>query len=80
MLEDCHFVFFLNSKFHFSDLESLFKLTGLGLEVLPSALFLPSSLITLIQVTTQVLYLLLLLPEYLTELVCGVPHVLKHVS
>ena len=48
-----------------ADLEGLFKLTGLGLEVLPSALFLPSSLITLIQVTTQVLYLLLLLPEYL---------------
>ena len=80
MLKDCHFIFFLNSKFHFSDLKGLFKLAGLGLEVLPSALFLPSSLITLIQVTTQVLYLLLLLPEYLTELVGCVPHVLKHVS
>ena len=80
MLKDCHFVFFLDSQFHFSDLEGLFKLTGLRLEVLPSTLFLSSGLITLIQITTQVLYLLLLFPENLTKFVSGVPHVLKHVS
>ena len=80
MLKDCHFIFFLDSQFHFSDLESLFKLAGLGLEVLPSSLFLSSSLITLIQISTQVLYLLLLLPENLTKFVSGVPHVLEHVS
>ena len=80
MLKDCHFVFFFDSQFHFSDLEGLFKLAGLGLKVLPSSLFLSSGLITLIQITTQVLYLLLLLPENLSELISSVPHVLKHVS
>ena len=80
MLQDGHFVFLFYGQLHFSNLEGLFKLVRLRLKLLPPPLFLSPRLITLIQITTQILYLLLLLPEYLTELVGGVPHVLEHIS
>ena len=79
MLEDGHLVFFLDGKLHFSHLQRLLKLTALRLQVLPSFLFLASSLIALIQIATQILDLLLLLPEDLSQLIRSVPHVLQHV-
>ena len=79
VLEDGHFVFFLDGQLHFSHLQGLLKLMALRLQVLPSFLFLASSLVTLVQIATQILNLLLLLPEDLSQLIRRMPHVLQHV-
>ena len=80
MLQHGHFIFFFNCQLHLAHLESFLELMALALQVLPSLLLLSASLITLVQVSSQVLYLLLLLPENLPKFVCCVAHVLEHVG
>ena len=53
---------------------------GLSLQVLAPLLFLSPGLVALVQVSAEVLNLLLLLPEDLSEFVRGMSHVLQHVA
>ena len=80
MLDHGHFVLFFDCELHLAHLERLLELVALRLQVLPSLLLLPSCLVALVEVAPQVLYLFLLLPEDLSQLVCRVLHVLKHIG
>lgn len=80
MFENGDFVFFFDGELHLADLKSFLKFVGLSLQVPPLLFFLPSGLVAGIQVSPQVLNLLLLLPEDLPQFVSGVPHVLQHQS
>ena len=80
VFQNGHFVFLLDSQLHLAHLQSLLKGGLLRLEVDAALFLLASGLIALVQIVMQVLNLLLLLPEDLSELVRCVTHVLQHVA
>lgn len=80
VFQNGHLIFFFDSKLHLSDLECFLEVMGLSLQVLAPLLFLSPGLVALVQVSAEVLNLLLLLPEDLSEFVRGMSHVLQHVA